>query len=304
MCAKGIAGQETRPDSVLGGWIYGPYVNHNHYAGLMEMLVPIPLVFCFTRYAYGVRRTIAGVGAAVMASTVFLSGSRGGMLALAVEMTFFAAVLMARRKRPKAIIVGGVFLLVVFGLAAWLGGSELANRMASIRTEAKAEMSGGMRLAIDRDSLHMFLKKPVLGWGLGTFPIAYPQFRSFYTNFFVNEAHNDYLQLLVEMGAVGFATMLWFLVALYRNGLKKLHDWSININGAVTLAALLGCTGILVHSFVDFNLHVPGNAALFYALCMLAVSEPLLRSTPRRRSHSREWWAGGEAAPANEVKAI
>jgi len=270
----------------------------------MEMLVPIPLVFCFTRYAYGVRRTIAGVGAAVMASTVFLSGSRGGMLALAVEMTFFAAVLMARRKRPKAIIVGGVFLLVVFGLAAWLGGSELANRMASIRTEAKAEMSGGMRLAIDRDSLHMFLKKPVLGWGLGTFPIAYPQFRSFYTNFFVNEAHNDYLQLLVEMGAVGFATMLWFLVALYRNGLKKLHDWSININGAVTLAALLGCTGILVHSFVDFNLHVPGNAAFFYALCMLAVSEPLLRSTPRRRSHSREWWAGGEAAPANEVKAI
>jgi len=288
----------------LGGWIYGPYVNHNHYAGLMEMLVPIPLVFCFTRYAYGVRRTIAGVGAAVMASTVFLSGSRGGMLALAVEMTFFAAVLMARRKRPKAIIVGGVFLLVVFGLAAWLGGSELANRMASIRTEAKAEMSGGMRLAIDRDSLHMFLKKPVLGWGLGTFPIVYPQFRSFYTNFFVNEAHNDYLQLLVEMGAVGFATMLWFLVALYRNGLKKLHDWSININGAVTLAALLGCTGILVHSFVDFNLHVPGNAAFFYALCMLAVSEPLLRSTPRRRSHSRELWAGGEAAPANEVKAI
>lgn len=288
----------------LGGWIYGPYVNHNHYAGLMEMLVPIPLVFCFTRYAYGVRRTIAGVGAAVMASTVFLSGSRGGMLALAFEMTFFSAVLMTRRKRSKAIIVGGVFLLIVFGLLTWVGGGELANRMASIRTEAKAEMSGGMRLAIDRDSLHMFLKKPVLGWGLGTFPIVYPQFRSFYTNFFVNEAHNDYLQLLVEMGALGFATMLWFLVALYRNSLKKLHDWPININGAVTLAALLGCTGILVHSFVDFNLHVPGNAALFFVLCMLAVSEPLLQSTPRRRSHSTELWASGEAAPANEIKAI
>src|SRR5439155_17923516 len=84
-----------------GGWIYGPYVNHNHYAGLMEMLVPIPLVYCFTRYAHGVKRTIAGVAAAVMASTIFLSSSRGGMSALAIEMTFFAAVVMTGRKRPK-----------------------------------------------------------------------------------------------------------------------------------------------------------------------------------------------------------
>jgi len=279
----------------LGGWIYGPYVNHNHFAGLMEMLVPIPLVFCFTRYAHGVKRTIAGVAAAVMASTIFLSSSRGGMSALAIEMTFFAAVVMTGRKRPKAVIVGGIFLLVVFGLLTWVGGGELANRMASIRTEAKAEMSGGMRLAIDRDSLHMFMQKPVLGWGLGAFPVVYPQFRSFYTNFFVNEAHNDYLQLLVEMGALGFATMLWFLVVLWRTGLKKLHDWAVNINGAVTLAALLGCTGILVHSFVDFNLHVPGNAALFYVLCIVAASEPLLQSTPRRRSHSREPWTSDEA---------
>ncbi len=40
----------------MGGWIYGPYVNHNHYAGLMEMLLPIPLVFCLTREAHGPRR--------------------------------------------------------------------------------------------------------------------------------------------------------------------------------------------------------------------------------------------------------
>ena len=61
-----------------------------------------------------------------------------------------------------------------------------------------------MRLNIDRDEFRMFLKKPVLGWGLGTFPVVYPQFRTFYTNSFVNEAHNDYLQLLTEMGLLGF----------------------------------------------------------------------------------------------------
>ena len=48
--------------------------------------------------------------------------------------------------------------------------------------------------------------------------MVYPQFRTFYTNFFVNEAHNDYLQLLVEMGLLGFGTMLWFLLTLYTPG--------------------------------------------------------------------------------------
>src|SRR5439155_680356 len=75
-----------------GGWIYGPYVNHNHYAGLMEMLVPIPLVFCLTRFARGPRKTMAAVSAALMASTIFLSGSRGGMVAFSVQMAILASL--------------------------------------------------------------------------------------------------------------------------------------------------------------------------------------------------------------------
>src|SRR5258707_5655356 len=51
----------------LGGWIYGPYVNHNHYAGLMELLVPIPLVLSFTRMVGSRERMAAGIAAAVMA---------------------------------------------------------------------------------------------------------------------------------------------------------------------------------------------------------------------------------------------
>jgi putative inorganic carbon (hco3(-)) transporter len=99
----------------------------------------------------------------------------------------------------------------------------------------------------------MFTHRPWLGFGLGVFPDIYPQFRSFYTNFFENEAHDDYLQLLVEMGGLGFATMLWFVIAMYRGTVKKLGNWPEDINGTVALAAMLGATGILVHSFVDFN---------------------------------------------------
>jgi O-antigen ligase len=112
---------------------------------------------------------------------------------------------------------------------------------------------------------------------------VYPQFRTFYTNFFVNQAHNDYLQLLVEMGVLGFATMLWFLFTLYTRAIRKIGNWTSEISGAVALSCVLGLSGILVHSTVDFNLQIPANAALFYVLCTIAASEPFAQPARKRR---------------------
>jgi O-antigen ligase len=138
----------------------------------------------------------------------------------------------------------------------------------------------------------MWLQKPFLGWGLGTFPIVYPEFRSFYTTFFVNQAHNDYLQLLVETGLAGFAIAIWFLVLVFREAVRKLKnltksDGAETASGALTLAALLGCTGILVHSLFDFNPQIPANDALFYVLCAIAAAPPLQESQRRRALRRR-----------------
>ncbi|MGA8493611.1 MAG: O-antigen ligase family protein [Terriglobales bacterium] len=273
-----------------GGWIYGPYVNHNHYAGLMEMLMPIPLVISFVDDVRDSRRALAALAAAVMASTIFLSGSRGGMAAFAVQMSLLAGFLLTRRKNWKAAFALGAFLVIALALLAWLGGGELLDRLASIHSGARTELSGGTRLTIDRDALRMFAHQPVLGWGLGTFPDAYPQFSTLATNLRVGMTHNDYLQLLVEMGALGFATGLWFLLTLHRSAFKKLKHFPSDTNAVVTLAALLGVTGILVHSFVDFNLQIPANAALFYVLCTVAAMEPCFgrHSRKRRISASRD----------------
>lgn len=280
-----------------GGWIYGPYVNHNHYAGLMEMLTPIPLVISLTGGVRGPRKSLAGVAAAVMASTIFLSGSRGGMVAFAVQMALLATFLIKRRRNWRAACAAGAFLIIAFGLLTWLGGGELAERVASINTATRTELSGGTRLTIDRDTLHMFAQKPVLGWGLGVFPEVFPQFSSFSSNVPVGMAHNDYLQVLVEMGALGFAMVLLFLLTLYRSALAKLNHWLLDINTAVTLAATLSVTGILVHSFVDFNLQIPANAALFFALCTVAAMEPRFR-LHRRTHHDRSHSAGGMSKDA------
>ena len=282
----------------LGGWIYGSYVNHNHYAGLMELLVPIPLVIALSRLVSDRERIAAGVAAAVMTGTILLSGSRAGMLAALVEFAFLG-ILLARQKKGMRIAIGvGAFAVVLVGLLTWLGGKELTERVSSISVEARSEISGGMRVSIDRDAIHMFRNRPILGWGLESFPVVYPQFRTFYTNFFVNQAHNDYLQLLTEMGILGFAAMIWFLVVVYRSALGKIANWTSEVSGAVTLACTLGFTGILVHSFFDFNLQIPANAALFYVFCTLAAAPPLLQRARKRRPVVKE---EAEIVRASEV---
>lgn len=266
-----------------GGSIYGPYVNHNHYAGLMEMLTPFPLVLAATRFTDGNRKIVVAGVAALMAASIFLSGSRGGMAAFVVQMVMLGVLLVRKNERSwkQPLMLGG-FLALVIVFLVWMGGNELTRRLASIHSEAREEINGGVRLTIDRDCLRMLLKRPFLGWGLGTFPIVYPEFRSFYTTFFVNHAHNDYLQLLVETGLAGFSIAAWFLVLVFRRSAAKLTNWTQTASGAMTVAALLGCVGILIHSFLDFNLQIPANAALFYVLCAIAASQPLHESQRRR----------------------
>jgi len=205
------------------------------------------------------------------------------MLAIAAEL-IVVAVLLTKQQRGLRTAVGiGLFLAIVLTMLVWIGGPELSKRIATMGP-AHTDLTSDLRNGINHDGLRMFVRRPVLGWGLGTFPVVYPEFRSFYTNFFVNAAHNDYLQLLVEMGLLGFATMIWLLIVVYRTAIKKLGNWTGDISGAVALACLLGLSGILVHSAFDFNLQIPANAALFYVLCTVAASAPFAQPARKRKS--------------------
>ena len=254
------------------GAIYGSYVNRNHYAGLMEMLVPIPLVLSMSHLLEGGKRILVGFCGVLMASTIFLCGSRGGMIAFALQMILLGALISGKKLRLPAI---GVYAVVCVSTLAFVFVSNNGRGLSRI-----GDLSPGIRPQITIDSMKMFAERPIWGWGLGTFPAVYPKYRSFYTNLFVNEAHNDYVQLLVETGVLGFGLMLWFLNHLYRRGLSTLEHWQRRWDGAVSLAALIGCTGILVHSFVEFNLQIPANAAIFYVLCALAATELDKHKTP------------------------
>ena len=257
------------------GVIYGPYVNHSHFAGLMEMMVPFALVMAAGRMLHGGKRTLLAFAAAFMVGTVLMSRSLGGLVAIACQVIAF--ILITRKERSSSrvdkrrTLAIAALAVLTLGFLMWLDQGRSLDRIMGLH-DPKYSASTTSRIAIAKDSLHMFTGRPILGWGLGTFSLVYPKYQSFYSIFLVNHAHDDYLEALTETGLMGFTALVWFIVLLYRTSLRKVTDWSKEPRAGTRLAALVACTGILVHSLSDFNLHIPGNAALFFVLSWVATA--------------------------------
>jgi O-antigen ligase len=249
-----------------GGPIFGPYVNRNHYAGAMELLFPFAVLGSLKPGPLLGKRVMMGFAALLMIATVFLCASRGGFVCVVLQ-SFLLGVMLLWRSRKIALVFSLTLLFIVtaaFGI--WLGSDQLLGRLGQVGSDAG-------RIQIVKDSVRMFEQHPLTGWGLGTFPIVYPKFRTFSTDLFVNEAHNDFVQLLVETGVLGFAAGVGLLVLVYVRGFRKISRSLLGSWNSVAVgASLIGVTGIAVHSLFDFNLQIPANALLFYVLCAVAGS--------------------------------
>ena len=253
--------------------LYGPYPNHAHYAGLMEMLFPVGLVFALSREFRSHAKLLLYFAAIVMAGSIFLAASFGGILSLLGELVVLSIVLLRGRHGTRIwrSILAVCLLLSVF--AVILQPTALEERLQHWKSKSeRLEVTG--RLDIVRDSMGMVAKRPVLGYGLGTFIEVYPKNRTFYTNYIINAAHNEYVQVLVELGGAGFILILALVTLLFREGLRKAGGWQHDCERAMALAGLVGCSGILIHSLCDFNLQIPANAALFSVLAGIVVARP------------------------------
>lgn len=199
-----------------------------------------------------------------MALSVFLCRSRGGMAALGAELIFITVFLSRIRHRAKSFAAIGVIAAVLAVLVVWVGSDPVVHRLT--------DMKDANRLSIFKDTLHMWWSRPVVGYGAGTFALVYPTYQSFVVDSVINHAHNDYLELLSETGLVGLGLVSWFLTLVYRKTTKQLQPRSRSIDSAAMIAVMAGITGLLVHSLVDFNFHIPSNAALFFVMCAIAAT--------------------------------
>ncbi|MCL6566524.1 MAG: O-antigen ligase family protein [Acidobacteriia bacterium] len=252
-----------------GGIVFGPYVNRNHFSGLMELLLPLGMAILFVR---GVRRDqlpLVGLFTLVPVGALFLAASRGGIVSFVTETMLLAGLVFALPggRRRMAMVLG--FVLLASGLLVWLEADAFLQRF----TELAEEITHDRRLSMARDAWRIFREHTWLGTGLGTFGTVHPRYESFYDGKLAVHAHNDYLELLAEMGIFGGLALLGFLLLLFRLALGRVARERLAFALAVRLGALSGCAGLLVHSLVDFNLQLPSHAMLFLLLAAMATSD-------------------------------
>ena len=262
-----------------GGIPFGPFVNRNHFAGLMELLIPPGVAILILR---GERRdqlplvtlfTLLPIGA------LFLSASRGGIVSFLAEMGFLAILIILRRREKKELLAGAVIVMLAAIVVSWLGIGSALERFASYRG---LEVSEGRRVEMLHGTWHIFLDHPVAGTGLGTLQEVYPRYETLYDGLVVNHSHNDYAETLAETGALGGLCWLAFLILLFWTGWKILlvqkEAWNFAYHGG----AFVACFGLLVHAAVDFNFHIPSNALIFLLQAALATSTIPIADPERR----------------------
>jgi O-antigen ligase len=237
-----------------------------------------------------------------MGIALIMTGSRGGMLSFVAE-AFFVIVVSSLARRPQRaadageqkgrartvvlrLALGGVLLLALFASLLFFGGEGALNRL--VGTVSVEDPSNG-RLHFWHGTLDMIRDHPVAGVGLGAFGVAYTRYDTSNGIFRLEQAHNDYLQILADAGVIGAALGLIFIVVLFRLGLRRAQSGD-DFRRGIAVGALAGCFAVLVHSFFDFTLHTTSNALLFLVLAALAtingrVEQP--DSGRRQRRHSR-----------------
>src|SRR6266700_1444650 len=253
-----------------GGIPFGPYVNRNHFAGLMELLLPLALVPLVLGKVRRERLGVVALFAVMPIVALFLSASRGGIVSFCVQVAFLIYLLLRRRGLGKNVLGVAAVLLAALLIVTWLGVGQILQRFSSLQS---LEVTEGKRAAMRHGAWRIFLDHPLAGTGLGTLQIVYPPYETFYDAKIVNHAHNDYLEALAETGLLGGACCAWFLVLLIWRGLKRVLNPENTFAGALQTAGLVGCWGFLAHSVVDFNLHIPSNVLLFLLLSLLATVE-------------------------------
>lgn len=266
---------------------FGPYVNHNNYAGLMEMLLPISVAYILSRYWHSSLIFLFWCGVGLVTISIWISGSRGATLGLFVEGMVLAGILLWKRPRGIAprylVLLAGVLLICGITFSWLVSTGRVGGRAWSVfETHRSLGVTLGDRWRVGIDTLHMIRTHPWTGVGVGCFESIFPKYLSVPMEMHWTHAHDDILEAVAETGLPGLALILVALalflrVAFHRLKVRLRYGW-----GWMQMGAALGVVGLLVHSLVDFNLRVPANAAWF-VVCLAIATHPrsARRETPK-----------------------
>ena len=251
---------------------FAQFINKNHFAYLMEMAIGLVIGLTFVERSRQKLPYFAFLAPLWVA--LVLSNSRGGILAMLTQVVI-ASMLLLRWAKLR-IALAAVLVAGVCAGTLWVGGDRLVNNLVPSSSEpalsATNTRENASRNEIWRATTKLFAAHPLLGAGLGGYWIAITSYHDASGVLVPQEAHNDYLELLASAGVIGLAIGVWFAVTVIRLARKNLWS-STGFVRALRLGAILGLSGVAVHSLFDFGLHLLGNAVVFLTLIMMATTQ-------------------------------
>jgi O-antigen ligase len=268
---------------------FGSFINKEHYAAWIVMLLPLAAGYTLAmlresvrapqpgskpgRWTLGVigtgKRLLVTAGVAVMAVSLLLTGSRAGAAALAIGLAVATADGWRRGRRGQTRVFAAVVGAVVVAVAVW-AAVGLSDRGAG-------RLSAG-RWPAWQDTARIIADFPIAGTGLGTYAKAMPVYQSHDRDVMFAETHNDYLQLVAEGGALVTVPAIVLAVVLALTIRRRMAAGEDDpMTRGIRLGAVGGLAGIAAFEFVQFGLQLPGNAICFVVLLALALHRPRRR---------------------------
>jgi len=238
----------------------GTYLCPNHFANLLAMLIPVALVLAFLPDAGFPLRLMAVYYLIISLPALYWTQSRSGWIGMMAGLVMTGLLLAWRKSRAWFLIALVALPLCAAGggWVAWKLLPAVQERMGQVLEDPEA--AGGIRMEMWRDAPAMFKDRPALGFGGGSYVWAYPPYqRHVKQHLNYDFAHNEYIQLLLEYGAIGVglacAALLACIWGLVRGVLKarsKTAAWLL-------AGASGGLVASLLHALFDFNFHIFPN---------------------------------------------
>jgi O-antigen ligase len=275
----------------------GTYINPNHFAGFLELILPVALAWTLASRAKPVTKVLLGYASLVLLAGITVTMSRGGWISTAAVLLLLCLILALRSVyRWPALAL----LVVVVGAAVYFLPRNflLKKRLEVVTREITEGQTSDTRPAIWHAALLLWQEDPWWGAGPGHFDYRYRAYRPVPLQGRPDRVHNDYLNTLTDWGVVGTALVVtaWGLLFFgafqtwrYVRGSPGDLGGRNSNKFAFVLGASLGLVAILLHSVTDFNMHIPANA-------ILAVTWMALLSAHLRFASERYWFTATTAA--------
>ena len=261
--------------------LHGTFINPNHAALYLELGLAAAFAWAWWQArraaaANSAEERLLRLGGAAIGWLVIFAGlaftrSRAGLLAALAATALQGAWVGTRRRRLWLAASGLAAGLAGLALVGWLGFQEGLGRLVGGGAEGLAP---GGRIEAMAATARLWGRFPVLGTGLGSFRATFPMVRSDGNEFLWRHAHSDWLELGATAGLLGFALVVFGLVAVVRRLARLLVHGERSEDRGAALAAAGALVAVGLHSCVDFGLTIPANAVALAALVGAALAAP------------------------------